>query len=127
MNKTSTIPLWSVEKSVFSPLRKRVLILGSGFLARDLCKILLSKGSRSYEVVGFAVREGRGCSIAHRSAPSPRGESCPSRAVQNHEPLSVSAGGQTVVKEDLSTMFFVHAEDRSAADCGRRQRLCSGN
>ncbi len=38
-------------------LRKRLLVLGSGQLAKDLCQVLLSKRGRLFEVVGFLDRE----------------------------------------------------------------------
>jgi len=37
--------------------RKRVLILGTGRLAKELCQVLISKQGRAFEVVGFLDRE----------------------------------------------------------------------
>ncbi len=37
--------------------RKRVLILGTGRLAKELCQVLLSRESRAFEVVGFLDKE----------------------------------------------------------------------
>jgi len=42
----------------FPALRKRVLILGSGSLAKDLCQVLLSRRGSISEVVGFLDRDG---------------------------------------------------------------------
>ncbi len=41
-----------------SLIRKRVLILGTDHLAHDLCRSLLIKRSRPYDVVGFLDRDG---------------------------------------------------------------------
>ena len=38
-------------------LRRRVLIIGSGSLAKDLCQVLLSRRDRLFEVVGFLDKE----------------------------------------------------------------------
>ena len=37
--------------------RKRVLILGTGRLAKELCQVLLSRQGRAFEVVGFLDKE----------------------------------------------------------------------
>ena len=52
----STQPLISVTVS-FPKLRRRVLILGIGPLARDLCQTLLSKRGSLTEVVGFLDKD----------------------------------------------------------------------
>jgi sugar transferase (PEP-CTERM system associated) len=48
------MPDTSQPGSVF---RRRVLILGAGRLARELCQVMVSKRFRSYDVVGFLDRE----------------------------------------------------------------------
>jgi sugar transferase (PEP-CTERM system associated) len=54
MNASETLGQTSISGIRFpAALRKRVLILGSGFLAKDLCQVLLSRRRRFLEVVGF--------------------------------------------------------------------------
>lgn len=49
-------PLVSVSESILN-FKRRILILGVGPLAQDLCQVLLSKRSRFSEVVGFLDKD----------------------------------------------------------------------
>lgn len=46
-------------QSSWLPLKRRVLILGSGQLATDLCKVLMGKRSRFVDIVGFLDKDPR--------------------------------------------------------------------
>jgi len=58
MNEMVAIPSVVSAKIGFFSLRKRVLILGTGTLAQDLCRELLSRRKWSCEVVGFLDNDG---------------------------------------------------------------------
>lgn len=55
----STYQTPATTRRRWSPLKKRILILGSGKLATDLCQVLLSKRTRLFEVVGFLDQDSR--------------------------------------------------------------------
>lgn len=57
MNALTTLQHLSATAIRFAGLRKRLLILGTGQLAKDLCQVLLSKRGCLFDVVGFLDRD----------------------------------------------------------------------
>jgi len=57
MNVSTAFQHLSTTTVRFAGLRKRLLILGTGQLAKDLCQVLISKRGRLFDVVGFLDRE----------------------------------------------------------------------
>lgn len=60
MNGTQSVPIVETglgKFSALSKLKKRVLILGAGTLAKDLSKVLSIKRAMSVEIIGFLERE----------------------------------------------------------------------
>ena len=57
MNALTTFQHFSIATVRFAGLRKRLLILGTGQLAKDLCQVLISKRGRLFDMVGFLDRE----------------------------------------------------------------------
>jgi len=57
MNALTTFQQLSAIAIRFAGLRNRLLILGTGQLAKDLCQVLLSKRGSLFDVVGFLDRD----------------------------------------------------------------------
>ena len=56
-NKVSVVDRRVNEASRFPAFKRRLLILGAGHLAKDLCQVLLSKGFGSTKIVGFLDKD----------------------------------------------------------------------
>ena len=54
---SSSIRFNRTTSGVYSPFRKRALVLGTGQLAMDLCQVLTSSYVRLHEVIGFLERD----------------------------------------------------------------------
>jgi sugar transferase (PEP-CTERM system associated) len=66
MNITQSLPALSstgFKKGLLTPLKRRVLILGSGQLASDLSRVLLEKCMGMTEIIGFIDRDKSGPGI----------------------------------------------------------------
>jgi FlaA1/EpsC-like NDP-sugar epimerase len=57
INTLTTFQRFSNATVSIAGLRRRLLILGTGQLATDLCLVLLSKRSRLFDVVGFLDKD----------------------------------------------------------------------
>lgn len=57
MNTLAALQYLSTTTIRFAGFRKRLLILGTAQLARDLCQVLISKRGRLFDVVGFLDRD----------------------------------------------------------------------
>ena len=87
-----------ISGSTWSRFKRRVLILGAGQLATDLCRALLSKRTGMYEVIGFldqdpmrvGERHGILSSVEHTTSYL-RLLSC--TALKSKRPVLRSAGG----------------------------------